>query len=69
MMLSKRKARLTCNSLVEKQYPGYVLLMDRLSKEVYASLWGSQERRMEIIFPRKITQGSVTARIAHYVIS
>lgn len=68
MLLSKRTSRLVCNNYIEERYPGYGLLMDRLGREVYMSLWGKGVDRIEVVFSRKCTT-EVTARVAHYKIS
>ena len=55
--MNHKRARKICHMIVETYCPGYYLLMDRLSRDSYASLWGLGENRVEIMFAKNAKEG------------
>ena len=68
MVITKRRARIICNSLIKRRYPGHVLIMDRIFPKAYISLWGQGKDRVEIAFSRIIEDDRVKANVATYKI-
>lgn len=67
-MLTLKKARKVCNSLIKADYPGFVLLTDTLGPHAYLSVWAQGRERIEIAFSRKVIGDNVQANIARYKI-
>lgn len=67
-MMTLRSARKICNSLIKKEYPGFVLLTDTLGPQAYLSVWALGRERIEIAFSRKLTGDNVQANVARYKI-
>lgn len=55
--MKHKRAQKICHGIVDKYYPGYYLLMDRLSRDAYASLWGLGTERVEIVFANDAKEG------------
>ena len=56
--MTRWKAREIGNSIIQNRYPGFYLIMDRITKDSYISLWGLDTQRVELAFANRTSNNS-----------